>query len=95
MHAAALRIELRVPESQSLKAKRAVLRPVIARLEAMRVGVAEVGHQNAWQLATVGVAVVAPQRSRLDTLVEAVKRSLVVDPRLEVLEVTVSYWEKP
>lgn len=95
MHAAAIRIDLRVPESQSLKAKRAVLRPVIARLEKLRVAVAEVGHQNAWQLATVGVAVVAPQRGRLDAMVEEVKRSLVVDPRLEVLDVAISYLERP
>lgn len=95
MHAAALRIEIRVPESRSLKAKRAVLRPAIARLERMRVAVAEVGHQNAWQLATIGAALVAPQRSRLDELVAGVKHALFEDPRLEVLEVAVSYLERP
>lgn len=95
MHVAALRIELHINESRSLKAKRAVLRPVIARLESMRVAVAEVDHQDAWQRATLGAAVVAPQRHRLDTLVEGIKRSLFEEPRMEVLEVAVTHVEAP
>ncbi|HLE38748.1 MAG TPA: DUF503 domain-containing protein [Acidimicrobiia bacterium] len=95
LHAAALRIELHINESQSLKAKRAVLRPLISRLEKMRVAVSEVDHQDAWQFATIGVAVVAPQRRRLDEMIESVKRALYADPRLEVVEVSVSHLEKP
>lgn len=95
MQAAAVRIELRVPESRSLKAKRAALRPLLAKLEAMNVGVSEVGAQDAWQKAVIGVAVVAPRLRRLDEIVESVKRVLYADPRLEVVSVTVSHLESP
>ncbi len=95
LRAAILRIELHINESQSLKAKRAVLRPLISRFEKMRLAVAEVDHQDSWQFATLGVAVVAPQSGRLDEVIESVKRTLYADPRLEVVEVAVSHVEEP
>ena len=94
LRAAVLRIELHINESQSLKAKRAVLRPLIARLEKMRLAVAEVDHQDTWQFATLGVAVVAPQTGRLDEIIESVKRVLYSDPRLEVVTVAVTHVEE-
>jgi uncharacterized protein YlxP (DUF503 family) len=95
LHAAAVRIELHINESQSLKAKRAVLRPLVARLEKMHLSVAEVDHQDSWQRAAVAVAVVAPQAGRLGEVIEAVKRVAYSDPRVEVLEVVVSHLEEP
>ena len=59
LHAAAVRIELHINESQSLKAKRSVLRPLLARLEKLHLSVAEVDNQDSWQVATIAVAVVA------------------------------------
>jgi uncharacterized protein len=55
-----LRIELHFPEAGSLKAKRRELAPVKAHLR-QRVGasVAEVGHQDQWQRATLMAALVA------------------------------------
>lgn len=52
-------IELYIPEAQSLKDKRGVVRRVIARTHtAFGVSVAEVDHQDVHQTATLGVAVV-------------------------------------
>jgi len=95
MHAAAVRFELRIPAAQSLKAKRSVLRPVLHRLREREVSVAEVGHQDEWQRATIGIAVVAPQRSRLDHLVDGLQRLLLDDPTVEVIDMAVSYVEEP
>ena len=95
LHAAAIAVEARIPESRSLKAKRAVLRRVLARLESMRVAVSEVDHQNSWQRTTLGVAVVAPEAARLTQIVESVKRALYEDPRFEVLDVSISHLEMP
>lgn len=95
MHAAALRIELRIPDTQSLKSKRAVLRPVIARLKKMDVAVSEVDHQNTWQRSALGVAVVAPQQSHLDEVVGSVKRAVLDDPTVEVVSIDLSYLERP
>ena len=95
MHVAALRLELRIPEAQSLKSKRAVLRPVLHRLRDRELSVAEVDHQDDWQRATIGVAVVAPQRSRLDEVVDGVQRMMLEDPTVELIEMGVSYLEEP
>jgi uncharacterized protein YlxP (DUF503 family) len=95
MHAAAIRIELRLAEVHSLKGKRAVLRPVIRRLRAMELSVSEVDHQDTWQRATLGVAVVAPQAGRLDEVVATVQRSLLEDPTIEVIEMDVTHMETP
>jgi hypothetical protein len=93
MHAAAIRIELRLAEVHSLKGKRAVLRPVIRRLRAMELSVSEVDHQDTWQRATLGVAVVARQAGRLDEVVATVQRSLLEDPTIEVIEMDVTHME--
>ena len=93
MFAAALRIELRLTDVRSLKTKRAILRPVIRRLKAMELSVSEVDHQDAWQRATLGVAVVAPQPGRLDEVIAGVQRSLLDDPSIEVIEMDVTHME--
>ena len=93
MHAAALRIELRLVDVRSLKTKRAILRPIVRRLKAMELSVSEVDHQDAWQRATLGVAIVAPQAGRLDEIVARVQRSLLADPTIEVMEMDVTHLE--
>jgi hypothetical protein len=95
MHAAAVRVELRLSDVRSLKTKRAILRPIIRRLKAMELSVSEVNHQDAWQRATLGVAVVAPQAGRVDEIVALVQRSLLDDPTIEVIEMDVTHMEVP
>ena len=95
MHTAALRLEIRIPDARSLKAKRSVLRPVLKRLRDRELSVAEVDHQDDWQRATIGVAVVAPQRARLDELVDGLQRLVLNDPTVELIEMGVSYLEEP
>lgn len=96
MHAAALRIELRVRQARSLKEKRSTLRPIVEGLRRLAsVSVAEVDHHDAWQRAAVGVALVAPDASRLGDLIEAVRRYVDRCLDVEVLEVAVGYLEDP
>src|SRR2546423_11660959 len=73
VHAAALRFDLHVPASRSLKAKRAAVRPIIDTLRhRYHVSVAEVDHQDRWQRAAIAVAVGAERNPHppqgLDTL---------------------------
>ena len=52
-----LRFTLRIPESGSLKDKRQVVRSVAQRIRnKFQVAVAEVDDNEAWQVATIGVA---------------------------------------
>jgi uncharacterized protein YlxP (DUF503 family) len=62
-----LQIELHFPDAGSLKAKRKELAPVKAHLR-QRVGasVAEIGHQDRWQRATLLAALVAGSEPPLD-----------------------------
>ena len=54
------RILLRLPENQSLKGKRQVLKSIISRLRNhYNVSVAEVGENERWQLAALGISCVS------------------------------------
>jgi uncharacterized protein len=95
VHAAALRVEIRIPGVRSLKAKRHVLRGLSNLLTAtFPVSVSEVGFQDQWQRATLGVAMVAPQAGQLERLILAVERLLREHPEVELLEVGASYLEE-
>ena len=95
MYAAALRLEIRIPSAHSLKEKRRVVKGLCALLAAsFPVAVSEVGFQDQWQRATLGVALVAPQAAQLERLIHAVPRRLREHPEVELLEVGVSYLEE-
>jgi uncharacterized protein len=88
MYAAAVRFDLHVPASRSLKAKRAAVRPVVEGLRhRFRVSVAEVDHHDRWQRAAIAVAVVAESPARLQELLDAVERFVAGAPEAELLGV--------
>ncbi len=60
MHVAALSVDLHLPQSHSLKEKRAVIRPILDGCRhRFRVAAAEVAYQDRWQRAGLGFGVVA------------------------------------
>ena len=94
MRAAALRIELLIRGPRSLKEKRAVVRPIVDGIRRLAsYSVAEVGHHDSWQRASIGVAVVAPDGKQLDRLLSKVSRYLESRPEVEVIEVIQSSME--
>ena len=94
MHAAAVCFELRVPESRSLKAKRAAVRPIVDGLRhRFHVSVAEVDHQDTWQRAAIGVAVVAQSSRQLEEVLATVERFVANAPYVELLDEETSYLE--
>lgn len=96
MRVAALRVELHLPNPQSLKEKRAVLRPFVEGLRRLgSYSVAEVGHHDSWQRAAVGVAIVAPDGAGLAMQVSRVRRYLDQQPEIDVLDVLMSELEEP
>lgn len=96
MHAAAIRVELRLPACSSLKEKRRRLRPVLDHLRRrMELSVAEVDHHDAWQRTAIGIAVVAPQAGRLDEIVERIRGWLLALDDVEVVDVEISHLERP
>lgn len=96
LHAAALRVELRIPEAHSLKEKRGKLKPAIAELrKQFGISVAEIDHQDLWQRATLGVAIVAAQAGQLQRLVHSIERHMEKLDGITYLRMAVSYLEDP
>jgi hypothetical protein len=68
-----LQITVLVPDSQSLKDKRMVVRSITSRVrQAFAVAVAEVGDQDTWQSAVIGVACVSNNARHADEVCQKV-----------------------
>ena len=92
MHAAAVSFDLHIPQSRSLKAKRAVIRPIVEGLRhRFRVSVAEVGYHDQWQRAEIAIAVVGESEHRVVELLDAAERFIAGAPDIELLEVTTAW----
>ncbi|MBJ7608873.1 MAG: DUF503 domain-containing protein [Candidatus Dormibacteraeota bacterium] len=68
-----LQITVQVPDSQSLKDKRMVVRSITSRVrQTFAVAVAEVGDQDTWQSAVIGVACVSNNARHADEVCQKV-----------------------
>lgn len=73
MNAGILRFTLRLPESGSLKDKRQVIRSLSQRIRnKFQVSVAEVGDNDLWQLATIGVACVTNTHRHCEEMLDEI-----------------------
>jgi uncharacterized protein YlxP (DUF503 family) len=94
MHAAARVFDLHVPQSRSLKAKRAAIRPIADGLRhRFRISVAEVGYHDQWQRAELAVAVVAESEHRVAELLDAAERFVNAAPDVEVIGIRTAWLE--
>jgi len=96
MRAAALRVELHLPSPQSLKAKRAILRPVIEgikRLGSLRLEFRRVLFRS--QRAAIGVAIVARDGESLAMQIAKLRRYLDTRLEVEVLDIHTTELEDP
>lgn len=96
MRVAALRVELHLPTPQSIKEKRAILRPLIEGLRRLgSYSIAEVDHHGSWQRATIGVAIAAPDGKSLAMHVTKLRRYLDARLEIEVVDIFLSELEEP
>lgn len=80
MFVGSLWLELQIPGARSLKDKRQVLAGLVNRLRArFPVSVAEVGGQDAWQRAEIGVAVVSADLAQVRRVIEQVRQHVEAD----------------
>jgi uncharacterized protein YlxP (DUF503 family) len=95
VHAAAVRFELFVPESRSLKTKRAAIRPIVDGLRhRFHVSVAEVDHQDTWQRSAIAVAVVAESDGHLREVLAAIERHVANATAIELLDVETAWLDR-
>ena len=91
-------VEIHVHDSQSLKAKRGVVRSITGRLRnKFNVSVGEVGGQGTWQRATIGLSMtgsdaVAVRRAlqKAVAFVEETNLAQVIDSDLEIIRMPLS-----
>jgi uncharacterized protein len=84
------RFDLRLPECASLKQKRSVLRALFALLQQkFRCAVAEVGHQDLWQRATIGISVVSGTTFQVRKVLSEVERHVETHAGVELLGATI------
>ncbi|HNR68104.1 MAG TPA: DUF503 domain-containing protein [bacterium] len=82
-----LQIELFIPASQSLKEKRFVLSSLKSRLSnKFNISVAEVDHNDKWQRATLGIALVGNERRFLDQSVAQIMKLIYDEVDVQVLQ---------
>jgi len=82
-----LRVEIHIPASHSLKEKRSVVNHVKERLRTrFNASVAEIDHQELWQRAALGVAVVSGEGGGLDRVLRDILEVVEREPRLQVLD---------
>ncbi len=82
----AVRMELELPFSSSLKDKRQTLRSLKDRLRRKNVSVVEADNQDLWQRATVEFALAAIDRRAVEEKREEVRRILINYEELAILE---------
>ncbi|MEN8114665.1 MAG: DUF503 domain-containing protein [Actinomycetota bacterium] len=95
MHVGVLRVELRIRGIRSLKEKRRVVKSIITDIgQNHPVAVAEVGHQDLWQRADLGVAVVSGSPGHVDAMLDSIERDLNQQIDAEVIGTVRSYLEE-
>ena len=84
MNVGICRINLRLPENLSLKGKRQIVKPIVARVKnKFNVSIAEVDDHDKWQLATLGVCCVSNNKRYTNEVLSKVV-DFVTNSRFEV-----------
>lgn len=92
VHVASLTIELHLPGVHSLKEKRAAIRPILdGARRRYAVAAAEVGRQDAWHHAVVGMAAVSGTAGHAKEVLDSVERFVWSFPEVEVTASTRSW----
>ncbi len=87
MLVAIVQVELFLPESNSLKAKRSIIRSLRQKLRnKFNVSVAEVDGLDKWQRATIGIAAVSNETKVLEKVAQEVIKLLESEDRAEVID---------
>jgi len=94
LHAGTLTVDLRIPQSHSLKEKRATVKHLVAACRSRyEVAAAEVGFQDQWQRAELGFAGVSGTHGQVAAVLDSVERFVWSHPGVEVVRTTRDWLE--
>ena len=86
-------IELHIPGSTSLKAKRSVLNRIKERLKnRFNASVSEVDYQDLWQRAAIGVAIVGIEKRVVESTLSNIVRQVEMETRVEITRVQMDFY---
>ena len=86
-------VELFIPESGSLKSKRFILKSLKTRLRnKFNIAVAEVGSNDKWQRAVIGISTVSNDRKLIESTFNQVLNLISSDVRVELIDHLVEYY---
>jgi uncharacterized protein YlxP (DUF503 family) len=92
MYTGTLSFDLLLGEVHSLKQKRSVVRPIVAELQRRyAVSVAEVGDQDLYRRARIGLAAVSGDAGHLTDVLDQCERLVAARPEVELLSVRRRY----
>lgn len=79
-------VELFIPESNSLKSKRFIVKSLKTRIRnKFNVSVAEVGGNDKWQRTTLGMATVANEKKIIDSVFNQIKNLITSNVHVELI----------
>lgn len=82
-----LTLDLHIPEANSLKSKRAVVKSLIDRIKnKFNVSIAEVDAQNLWQRCIIGIAFVSNETVMINRVFEKIRTLIVNINSVELLD---------
>lgn len=91
-HVGLLQVDLHVPNSRSLKAKRGVIKRLKDRIRnKFNVSVAEVGGLDKWQRSVLAISCVGNDQAQLDRVFQEVKTMLELQPETSILDTHVQF----
>ena len=81
-----LTLDLHIPESNSLKSKRMVIKSLIDRIKnKFNVSVAEVDAQNLWQRSVIGIAYVSNETVMINKVFEKIRTQVIDTHSVELI----------
>lgn len=82
-----VRVELHLPAATSLKDKRAIVRGLKERIQSrLHAAVAEVEHQDLWQRAALGVAIVSGENRHIGEMLGSLRRLVEATYGAEIID---------
>lgn len=92
MFVGVLTVDLFIGASHSLKEKRRVLKSVIERIKVRyNVSIAEIGAQDTWQRATLGIAMISNERAFIHKVLDAVVNFIELQGALVITDYQVRF----
>jgi len=93
MFVGAITLELFLPECQSLKAKRQILKSIIDKVRTkFNVSIAEVDNQDLWQRATLGITYVCESNYQTQAVLKKVQAFIEGLNKAEVIDYKFNYY---